>query len=86
MNALSDQQDRDLVMKVLFEEMYSVPLPERGQCRWVMDAEMWRMLRRLFPPPADILPYLSGDGMVMLGHPVELRSGVKGVRYERIEG
>src|SRR5262245_30983587 len=80
----SDHRDRDEAMRTLVEELHSKPPAERQRSRWVMDAEMWRYLRSLFaaevPPFAMEIP--RGDGLVMLGLPVELRDGVEGAHLE----
>lgn len=71
-----------MILRVLFEEMYSVPLAERQRRHWVMDGEMWQMLRDLFAPevPPFALPTPRGDGLTLLGLSVELRAGAEGAR------
>ena len=84
MNAAADQEERDQALTVLLEELYSVPIAEQQRSHWVMDGEMWQMLYHLFAPLSlpVALPAPRGDGLTMLGLPVELRAGAEGARLE----
>lgn len=84
MSVVADWEERDQVLAVLLEELYAVPIAEQQRSHWVMDGEMWQMLRHLFAPTAlpIALPTPRGDGLTMLGLPVELRDGAEGARLE----
>jgi HK97 family phage major capsid protein len=76
--------DLDLLARVVYEEYYRLSPAERERCRWVMDAEMLRFVRELrdsWSVPL-MFPTLSGSSMILLGHPVEVRDGIKGVHLE----
>jgi HK97 family phage major capsid protein len=77
-----EEADRDLVLEVVYTEYARVPARDRQRCHWVMDAEMWRMIRQLKGPAGDYLWVPLPDANLLLSLPVEIRDGAEGARLE----
>jgi hypothetical protein len=81
---LTADADRDLILRVVYEEYYRIHPSVRQRSHWVMDAEMRRMFNDMRPPRDDSIVWSPNSPLttvdVLLGLPVEIRDGAEGIR------
>lgn len=74
--------DLDLVYRVLYGELESIPPRERKRYRWVLRWDMFCWIRTLSQPQSFWFANIESaarDAERLIGLPVEIRDGAEGI-------